>query len=122
MSLLFDGEQAQDQPAWTEPTLGEHETALDLLRQHKSTTVAGGVLRSFERAEEMYRLARALEYPLLVEIVAGRIASVAAGVTWVEAHSPAWFPASKMVAIMIARAGGTPALLRAAAIKEAGSG
>ena len=120
MSLLFDFEQVTDQPVWTEPTLAEHEDALEDLTHHQSTSVAGARLRSFDRAENLYRIARALERPLLVEIASGAVASVAAAKAWIEAHAPSWFPAGKMVAIMIARAGGTPALLRAAAIKEVG--
>jgi len=122
MSLLFDGEQVTDQPVWTEPTLADHEAALDLLRQKKSTSVAGGVLRSFERAEQMCSIARSVEGPLLHAIADGTVTTVAAARDWILAQTgvPAWFPAAKMIAIMIARAGGTPALLRAAAIKECG--
>jgi len=121
-SLLFDNEQTIDQPPWVEPTLAEHEDALTDLTQHKSTSVAGTRLRSFDRAEALYHLARQMEHPLLVEIAEGRITTVLAAKNWILAQPgvPAWFPAGKMIAIMIARAGGTPALLRAAAIKECG--
>lgn len=122
MGLLFDNEVTPDPVAPYEPTLAEHEAALLDLSQRRSTTVAGGRLRSFDRAEAMYHLARRLEYPLLVEIAAGRVASVVAARDWIIAQPgvPSWFPAAKMIGIMIARAGGTPALLRAAAIKECG--
>lgn len=119
-SFLFENEQTVDASPWVEPTVAEHEAALVDLSQHKSTSVAGARLRSFDRAERLYQTARALERPLLVEIAEGRVASVAAGVAWIEANAPTWFPTAKMVAIMIARACGTPALLRAAAIREVG--
>lgn len=122
MGLLFDGEVTPDPVAPYEPTLADHEAALLDLTQRKSTTIAGGRLRSFDRAERLYYLARQLEHPLLVEIAAGRVASVIAARDWILAQEgvPSWFPAAKMIGIMIARAGGTPALLRAAAIKECG--
>jgi hypothetical protein len=122
MSLLFDNEMVTEPPAPYEPTLAEHEDALADLTAQKSTSVAGARLRSFDRAERLYHLARLLEPSLLVEIAEGRVASVLAAKNWILAQDgvPSWFPAAKMVAIMIARAGGTPALLRAAAIRECG--
>lgn len=124
MGLLFDGEQTADPVVWVEPSLADHEGALDLLRQRKSTTVAGGILKSFERAEQMYAIARAVEYPLLRAIADGTVDTVAKAKAFIGTYPgvPAWFPAAKMIAIMIARAGGTPALLRAAALREVGSG
>ena len=123
-SLLFDNEQTPEPVEPYEPTVADHEGALQDLTEKKSTSVAGTRLRSFDRAEALYHLARRLEYPLLVEIAAGRVASVVAARDWILAQDgvPSWFPAAKMIGIMIARAGGTPALLRDAAIRECGTG
>ena len=121
MSLLFDGEQVPEPVAApAEPTLEAHEAALDDLKQKKSTSVAGSRLRSFERAEELYRVAREVEPLLLRAIADGTVDTAAKARTFIAERTPAWFPAAKMVAIMLARAGGTPALLRAAAIRECG--
>ena len=121
MSLLFDGEQVPGPAAApAEPTPEEYDAALDDLRQKKSTSLAGSRLRSFERAEELYRVAREVEPLLLRAIADGTVDTGPKAVTFIRDRAPAWFPAAKMVAIMLARAGGTPALLRAAAIREVG--
>lgn len=122
MSLLFDGEQVADTVVPVEPSLAEHEDALLDLTRHKSTSVAGSRLRSFERAEEMYRVARQIEPELLRGIADGSVNTFVKALAFITQRSPAWFPADKMLGIMKARAGETLAQLRAAAIREVGTG
>jgi hypothetical protein len=100
-SFLFANEQTQDQPAKVEPTKAAYEAALTDLTEHKSTTVAGGKLADFDKAEALYRLARESD-----------------AVAFVRGIAPAWYPAEKMLAIMIARAGGTYAALVGKAPKQ----
>lgn len=117
-SLLFANEQTQDQPAKTEPTKAAYEAALTDLTEHKSTTVAGGKLADFDKAETLYRLARELEPKLLAEIVGGKLTRESDAVAFVRGIAPEWYPAEKMLAIMIARAGGTYAALVGKAPKQ----
>ncbi len=110
-SFLFANEQTQDQPAKVEPTRLAYEAALTDLTEHRSTSVAGGKLADFDKAEVLYRLARELEPKLLAEIAAGKLARESDAVACVQSIAPAWYPAEKMLAIMIAHAGGTYAAL-----------
>jgi hypothetical protein len=117
-SFLFANEQTQDQPAKTEPTTLAWEAALTDLTEHRSTTVAGGKLGDFERAEELYRVSRELEPKLIDAIAGGKLARESDAVDFVRGIAPAWYPAEKMVALMILHAGGTYAALVGKAPKQ----
>lgn len=118
MGLLFANEQTQDQPAKVEPTRAAYEAALTDLTEHKSTSVAGGKLADFDKAEALYHMARELEPKLLTEIVGGKLTRESDAVDFVRSIAPEWYPAEKMLAIMIAHAGGTYAALAGKAPKQ----
>jgi hypothetical protein len=117
-SFLFANEQTQDQPPKVEPTRAAYEAALDDLAQHRSTTVAGGKLADFDKAETLYRVSRELEPKLIDAIAGGKLTRESDAVAFVRGIAPGWYPAEKMVALMILHAGGTYAALVGKAPKQ----
>lgn len=120
MGVFFQGEYRPRPAPVDPPTVEEVEAALQALSENKSTSVVGGILRSFDLADRLYYQCRKAEAALFAGIEDGSVSTKTQAIACVQAATDAPFPATKFINVIIANFGSTWAEALAAAQEEIG--
>lgn len=119
-SIFFNGERRT--PPDPEPEPDWNAALLAVSERLPLENIAGAGNIHPGRAQTLRETCRRID-PIVTQFIAdNQTATQATIVQFVRDNTDGFFPAVRFIEIMKANAGGTPALLRAAAIREVGTG